>query len=72
MSPTQIAHKRRNSQFSATTRLPNYILDLSGFPDKERGRLVFRMDTPSSDLEGKGSLTANLLIQIGDRQKQLQ
>jgi hypothetical protein len=50
VSPTPIAHKKRNSQSLATARLPNYILDRRGLPYKERGRLVFRMDTPYSDL----------------------
>jgi hypothetical protein len=71
VSRTHIAHKRQKSQSWATARLPNHILDLSGLSNKKRGRLVFRMDTPPADLEGKRSLMADLLVQIGDCQKQL-
>jgi hypothetical protein len=47
-------------------------MDLSGLPYKPRGELLFRMDTPSMGLKGKGGLMANLFVQIGDCQKQLQ
>jgi|HubBroStandDraft_2_1064218.scaffolds.fasta_scaffold677261_2 hypothetical protein len=53
-------------------RLPNYILDPRGHRNKPEGEEVFRKDTPSMDLEAERGLVADLLVQIGDRQEQLQ
>jgi hypothetical protein len=52
--------------------MPTCILDPNERPHNRRGKHGFRVDTPGKGLEGQRGFVANMLVQIGDRQEQLQ